>query len=71
MLDAHSTKLLDTDEAPEGFSKKLFTSTSFMGLIATFVRQNSDTTVEDKKYSTCRATKGLVGSIPTFDDERG
>lgn len=52
-LDAHITKHFDMDEAAEGMSKRLSTSTSFMAPIATFVRNfvrcKMDTATEAKK----------------------
>lgn len=47
-LDAHIAKFSDKDEAAEGFSNMLFTSTSFMTPIATFVRGKSNTAMEEK-----------------------
>lgn len=59
----------DTDEAIEGFSRSMRTSTSFMTLIAAFVWSNMHATTEDNKYSiTVRAT-GSVDNTTTLNED--
>lgn len=49
-LDAHVAKLFGTGAAADWLSKRLWTRSSFMEPIATFVRHKKGTTMEDEKY---------------------
>lgn len=70
MLDAHIAAFFNTNEAGEGLSKRLLTSTSLMPPIGTFVRPKENMATEDKNYSTNVASKGSVTMIPGFQDDR-
>lgn len=65
-LDAHIAKYFGTDEAANGLRKRLLTSASFMPPIATSVRCELDTEMEEMKDSTAVAPKRLVNFILTF-----
>lgn len=58
------------DEAAEGLSKRLSTSTSFVAPTATFARRRTDRELGDKIYSTPVVPKGREKTIPTFWDDR-
>lgn len=61
-LEAHIAKIFDTDSAGYRLSQRLFTSNTFMASIETLLRQNIDSTVE-QKYTAMFATTALIDIV--------
>lgn len=55
-LETGKATNLQNNAAFVGSSKRFLTFTSFMTSITTLVRQNMDSVMEDKKYSTANAS---------------
>lgn len=68
-LGTQPVKFIETDAVSEGLLKMLLASSSFMEPIATFLRRQKDTAMEQRKYSTAFASKQLIATVPTFKDD--
>lgn len=68
MLGVHTVKSSDTNEAAEGLSKSLLTSTSFIAPIATFVLLKTDLAMEGQKYIAAVGAVEPEDTIQMFDD---
>lgn len=67
-LDARIAKIFDTKAAADKFSKKLFTSTSFVARIGTFLRHKTDINMQHKEYSSVFSLKDQTDAVETYSD---
>lgn len=64
----HNARLIDTNAAAKGLSKRFLTSRLFLGPMATCLRRKTDTAMEENMYSSAFGSKELVDTVQTFKD---
>lgn len=69
-LDAHIMNKFNAYVAAEGLSKSLLTSSSLMAPIATLVRRNAYTVMNNMEDSVFNASKELMNPVELYEDGR-